>query len=82
MRWIKNLFRHKARPNDQTNMEYLRYSDLPAQRIIDGAVAANLKDISIVGWTHDGKLYMASSHARRGSTYWDLGLMQRELMDK
>lgn len=82
MIWLKKLFRKTPRQgrHDQTNMEYLKYSDLPTQRVIDGAITANLKDISIVGWTHDGKLYMATSHAKRGETYWDFGLGQRELM--
>jgi hypothetical protein len=73
------LFKKKLKPSD-ANVTYSRYADIPAEKVLEGAMKANLESVSIVGWDKDGNLYMASTYARKGSTYWDLGLFQKELM--
>jgi len=48
--------------------------DLPVDRIIDQAKAANLRSIVVLGYAEDGTEYLASSIADGGTVLW---LMER-----
>lgn len=75
--WFK-----KIKKQDLTNVEYLPYADIPVSRVINNMLQRDLKSVTVVGWGNDGKLYMASTYAKRGDSYWDLAIMQRELLDR
>jgi hypothetical protein len=44
--------------------------DLPPDRILKGALEADLKRCFVVGWKQDGELYFASSFADGGDVLW------------
>ena len=48
--------------------------DVPAERILKGALEAGLRDVVVCGYTEDGDEYFASSVADGGTTLW---LMER-----
>ena len=54
--------------------------DLPAQRVIDAATKAGLKDVIIIGYDADGDEYFASSIADGGSVLWLLERMKLQLL--
>jgi len=53
-------------------IEYTQYADLPPERVFNGAMAQRLKILTIVGRTHTGELYVATTYAKRAETYYDL----------
>ena len=44
--------------------------DLPSERILNGALSADLERCFVVGCTKDGDLYFASSVADGGDVLW------------
>lgn len=71
----------KIHKPDTSKISYLPSADIPVERVLNGAAGADLEAVTLVGWDREGKLYMASTYAKRGSSYWDLALMQRMLLD-
>lgn len=44
--------------------------DVPAERILQNAIGANLESVVIAGYTADGEEFFASSVADGGTTLW------------
>lgn len=55
--------------------------DIPVERIIRKAEAANLASVVIVGTTQDGDLYFAGSMADGGDALWHLEKAKKELLE-
>ncbi len=55
-------------------LETITSLDLPADRILNSALAGDLKGVVIIGWTNDGDEYFASSYADAAEAGW---LLQR-----
>jgi hypothetical protein len=45
-------------------------ADVEPAQILRGAIAANLADVLVIGWTVDGELYAASSTADPAEHVW------------
>ena len=55
--------------------------DLPAERILKGAMERNLESVVVVGYDRDGKEYFASSIADGGTVIWLFERMKKALLD-
>lgn len=66
---------------EMKNVHWLQNADMPVQNILHGAYKANLESCSLVGRKKDGSLYMATTHALRESTLYDLIKMVKETVD-
>lgn len=44
--------------------------DLPPERILNGALSADLERCFVIGWTKEGELYFASSFSDGGDVLW------------
>ncbi len=76
--WLKKL---KDKNSQNKNVRYMHTADLPVDRVIEAAAEAGLESITIVGWTSEGKMYLASSYAKRKDLLWDLSIASREVME-
>ena len=54
--------------------------DVPAERILNCALDANMKTVVIVGRDADGDFYFASSVADGGTVLWELELAKKKLL--
>jgi len=55
--------------------------DLPAERVLNGAIQANLERCVIVGFDSKGELYFASTKADGGEVLWLFELAKKALME-
>jgi hypothetical protein len=55
--------------------------DLPAERVLNAAINANLESCVIVGFDAKGELYFASTKADGGEVLWLFELAKKALMD-
>lgn len=55
--------------------------DLPADRILQSAIEADLDVAIIVGFTKDGQFYFASSVADLMPVHWYLSQAQKKLLE-
>ena len=55
--------------------------DVPAGRVLQGALDANLTDVVVCGYTPDGDFYAACSYADGGDCLWLLELCKRKLFE-
>jgi hypothetical protein len=55
--------------------------DIPAERVLEMAGAADLDVAIVVGCTKDGELYFASTDADGGTALWYFELAKRALID-
>lgn len=55
--------------------------DLKADRVLLGAMQANLRSVTLVGEGLNGETYFASTHADNAQTLWDLEVGRQILMD-
>lgn len=55
--------------------------DLPVQRILAKATAADLREVVIVGLGPDGKFWFASSKADGGDVLWLLEIAKKRLLE-
>lgn len=55
--------------------------DVPPERVLEGASEADLAEVVICGWDHDGEFYFASSQGNGGDTLWLLAMAQKKLLD-
>lgn len=55
--------------------------DIPADKVIEGAVEADLDMIVVIGWGKDGSLYFGSSSGDAPEIMWLLQTAQKLLMD-
>lgn len=54
--------------------DFITRLDLPAERVLSGAQAADLRSVVILGYDQDGNEYFASSMSDGGTVLW---LMER-----
>lgn len=55
--------------------------DIPADRVLQAALDANLQGVIISGWDDDGKLYVATSYASGGMALWLVEKFKLRLLD-
>jgi len=55
--------------------------DIPPERVINGALEANLKAVVIVGWDEQDNLYLATSPGSNAESIYLLELAKRGLLD-
>lgn len=55
--------------------------DVPAERILGGALETGLEKALVVGWTAEGEFYFASSLADGGEVLWLLEMAKRRLLE-
>lgn len=56
--------------------------DIPAERVIEDAIDANLDKVVILGYTQDGDEYFASSIADGGSVVWLMEMAKKQLLEE
>ena len=54
--------------------------DIPVERVLNGAMKADLNNVFVVGWDQDGDLYTASSIADGAELLWMLELAKKRLL--
>lgn len=77
MNWFKKLLNAEKKLK---NVHFLPGSKLPVERVLKTAVEERLVDVSIVGWTEDGKMFLATTHPKRGDLHWDLCIAAKEVI--
>ncbi len=77
MNWFKKLLHMDKQLK---NVYFLPSTKLPVERVLKTAVEERLTDVSIVGWTQDGKLFLATSYPKRAELHWDLLVAAREVL--
>lgn len=55
--------------------------NLPAERVLNGALEADLAGVVVLGYDKEGKPYFASSYADGGDVMWLMELLKRELLN-
>lgn len=56
--------------------------DIPCDRVLSGAEAANLESVLVLGWDQSGDFYIASSSGDVGKLLMLLELGERETIDQ
>lgn len=64
-----------------TVLETVTSHNLPVERVLAGAAAANLSNVIIVGYDADGEFYFASSNPDGPSCLWDLEMAKKKLLE-
>lgn len=67
---------------DVVPLDVVTRLDMPAERVLSGALEADLESAVVIGWTNDGSWYFASSLAAGPETLWLLALAQKNLLDQ
>ena len=68
---------------DVVNLNAITVNDIPAERVLNGALEANLDSAIVLGYTEDGNLYFASSKADGGEIMWLMETVKiRMLLDQ
>ena len=55
--------------------------DLPAERILEMAIEADLEGVVIMGYTKNGELYAVSSYADGGTLLWLMEMTKKKMFD-
>ena len=55
--------------------------DIPAERILNKAREADLKNVVVIGWAENGEFYFASSMADGGDVLWLLEMAKKKLLE-
>lgn len=55
--------------------------DIPAERVIGMAQAAELANVVVLGYTKDGNEYFASSYADGGNVLWLMERLKKQLLE-
>ena len=64
-----------------TVLETITTHDIPTERVLGAALAANLKSVIVIGWCEDGEFYFASSEASGASCVWDMEVAKKKLLE-
>jgi hypothetical protein len=67
------------------NIEYLNVVtriDMPAERVLKGALEAGVTDAVICGWDAEGAFYFASNKADGAEVLWLLELAKKFLLEE
>ncbi|MBX3703980.1 MAG: hypothetical protein KF822_09420 [Steroidobacteraceae bacterium] len=54
--------------------------DVPAERILQGALDHGMEGVVLMGYDNDGELYLASSYADGGTVLWLMEQLRHRLM--
>lgn len=54
--------------------------DIPAERVLNGALDADLDRCFVIGRTRDGEFYFASTTSDGGTVIWDMEIAKSELL--
>lgn len=63
-----------------TTLPVITTLDIDVQRVAQSAVDAELERVIIIGRTHDGEFYFASSKSDGGEVLWELETARLKLM--
>jgi len=55
---------------------------IPPERVLDGALKADLEEVIVLGWTKDGQMYAAGSTGDIADTLLLLELFKKELLSE
>ena len=55
--------------------------DIPADRVLQGAMDEGLETAIVVGWDQDGELYFSSTTADGGNVLWLFELAKKGLLE-
>jgi len=55
--------------------------ELPAERVLEGAKAHDLKTAVVMGWTQEGDVYFASTTSDGGDVMWLMEWAKKALLD-
>jgi hypothetical protein len=58
------------------------YLDIPAEKLLNEALNADLEGVVVLGWTNDGLSYFSWSYADAGESLLLLELAKRELLEQ
>ena len=61
-------------------LDCLSHHDLPADRVLRGAIDADLEGVVFMGYDKEGEHYFASSYADGGTCLWLLEKLKAKLM--
>lgn len=75
LEWLKKI------KDKKNNVHYLHTAYLPVERVLETCADAGLESLTVVGWDRNGKLFMATSYAKRKDVLWDMQLMSKEIME-
>lgn len=64
-----------------TVLDLITSHDLPVERVLDAAQAANLTNVTVVGYDANGDFYFASTIADGPNVLWDLEKAKHALME-
>lgn len=64
-----------------TVMQNVTRLDIPADRVLEAAGAAELTSVVVLGYTPDGQEYFASSIADGGSVLWLMERLKKQLLE-
>jgi hypothetical protein len=63
------------------NLPCITTLNLPPERVLEGALKADLAGVVVLGYTKDGEPYFASTYADGGDVMWLMELCKRMLLD-
>lgn len=78
LEWLTKL---KNKNKQSENVHYMHTANFPCDRVLETCADAGLESLTVVGWTKDGKLFMCTSHAKRGDVLWDMTVASKEIID-
>lgn len=55
--------------------------DVPPEKVLAGAADGNLRQVVIIGWTGEGKMFFASSYGNGAETNWLLDQAKLALLE-
>lgn len=65
---------------DVINLNNITNLDIPAQRVLEAALEADLDAVVVIGYNKDGEEHFASSMADGGDVLWLLRRCEQELL--
>lgn len=70
----------KLRLAPVTILPVITLLDIDVERVLNGAVAAKMQRVLVIGADADGNFYFASSISDGGSVLWDMEMARLKLM--
>ena len=67
-------------PDNVVELDMITRLDIPPERILNGALKADLEQAFVIGWGRDGELYTASSFANGPELLWMIELAKKRLL--
>lgn len=76
-----NVVDMSGKPTNVIEFPKETLNDVPAQQVIESAVAAELDEVIVIGWDKNGESYFASSQGSLAEIILDLEICKKALMD-